>query len=235
MNAISSKNVALVKVILSRIVLTDPPAEDGAYFSDLAYLHSPLSYAAQNCNVEIVELLLNANTNASYISPAGLTTLLSAVQQCGQFPDDAEKIVQLLLKGGTNVNYALPKNFQESFDDDPQRDFHRGWIPGDTALDIAAKHGCFSIFQHLLAAGAQLTDRILYCATLGESTTLVKQISDYGVNPNHRGYKEYDALRVASCAGNLEIVELLLNRGAQIDFSQCEDEDEGSLSEHPLL
>lgn len=60
----------------------------------------------------------------------------------------------------------------------------------------------------------------LYIAALDKQVQVAKILLDYGADPNALSHGN-TALEMAACQGNMEILKLLLNKGATVDSDNC--------------
>lgn len=127
--AVSSRNIAIVKLLLERGALLDWPATRGVR-------RTPLQKAAEIGDISMVRYLLDqgADTNDAPAHLGGGTALqLAAI---GGFFG----LVEILIANGADVNGPKAN------------------VYGRSALEAAAEHGRFNIVQLLLDAGATSVD-----------------------------------------------------------------------------
>jgi ankyrin repeat protein len=162
----------------------------------------PLYIAAANNRVDMVKLLLdhhadiNARTWGTF--RRGDTALGCALWR-GYLP-----VVQLLLERGAELRYVYP--------------------PGQTMLGVAADYGTTEIARLLIRAGADVNAynqegwTPLHAAASGGFPALVALLLDSGArinSPNKR--TGATALNEAAFRGQVEVVRLLIRRGADIN------------------
>ncbi|GBL99074.1 Ankyrin-1 [Araneus ventricosus] len=196
------------------------------------YNHSPLYYAVRKNNVDVVRILIRKGT---LVVDEGRGEPLTSAVLYG-----FENIVKILLKKGRfNLNILL-KN-KETFlhlatrngfenivkillsHNNFQKAVNARTKKGITSLHLAALQGHINIIEILLQAGAKVG-----CKTSNNRTPLelaitrghlhvVKYFLDQNVQGvNDRNSKGYTLLHIAAGAGKLDIVEYLLNKGANI-------------------
>ncbi len=158
-----------------------------------------LMRAARNGQLERLQVLLNAGADANLANENGGTPLMYAVLG-GDF-----EIVDMLLRRGADLN-AKADN---------------GW----TATMIAAAKGYDHILKLLLARGADPNAPDVYQWTPlmragyeNRSSVVELLLQDDRVNINRRGENGFTALHLAATQGHVEIVRLLLARGADRDL-----------------
>jgi ankyrin repeat protein len=157
---------------------------------------SPLIYAVELGQTEIVRILLEHEADVNARGPWGRTALIEAAASC----DEHLEIVQLLLEHGADVNLA--DNY------------------GHTSLIEALMHGHKAIVQMLLAAGAAVNVRTpaytaLHCAACRGDAEMVQLLVAHGADVNAQATDGETALECARARGYREIVALLERAGAR--------------------
>ncbi|WP_163835263.1 ankyrin repeat domain-containing protein [Spartinivicinus ruber] len=160
--------------------------------------NTPLMLASGAGHPEIVNSLLKAGAHIeSYVQPQGYTPLMKAAAK-GEVA-----IVALLLSQGANID---AKAWDER-----------------TALMQAAKHNHGEVVRLLAENKADLEDEddekntALMIAAEANALDAAKTLLEAGVKPNHFGMrKTWHPLTLAAKEGHLEMVKLLLEKGADI-------------------
>lgn len=223
LEAINQKNIELVKLLLPKIKDINVKSSKGENFLDAAIYHNDAD--------ELVELLLKAGANPSYINSYGETLLHQAVEK------NNTKIVQLLLKHNIEINHqandgdtalheAVKDNNEELIkmllkaNADPYIKNKEGYTPwslgmtsnkiGTVKLFLALKHDInapinednYTILYHTVSSPYQKP----------EITALLLKA---GANPNIKDKRGYTPLiAVSDTATDLPILKLLLEAGA---------------------
>ncbi|MDX1561865.1 MAG: ankyrin repeat domain-containing protein, partial [Gammaproteobacteria bacterium] len=173
------------------------------------YELTPLNVAAVNGFAAAIELLLANGADANAVDPVGETMLMAAVAS-GELA-----AVDALIAAGAEI-------------DARDRDYEQ------TALMFAARAGHADIAQRLLDAGAAVDAR----TRVGDEPSWVLPNSrpgfSFGVGivrgglPADRGMRPFrnggmTPLLYAAREGHIDVIELLLDRGADIDGTEAND------------
>jgi len=182
---------ALVETILDSGVSVDAPVSDGSGMN-------ALMGAAAFGNDEVAQLLLDEGANVDATDSDGWTALMYA---CAATYSD---MVQLLLDNIADYTVA------ES-------------TLGITALHISVERGDEVSMEYLLAMGADPDvldyegwSPFMYATYLGDYDVVLLFIN-YDANVNSRGGYSATPLIIAAGEGYVEIIELLLYHGAQVN------------------
>ena len=178
-----------------------------------------LMTAARSGNVQAVELLLErgADVNAAE-HERGQTPLMWAVAQ--QHPDVASVLIEsdADLHARTKVWYQLENTAGNT---NPSGNFRMAH-GGSTPLLFAARNGDVETARVLVDAGADVNDvdasraSALVIATHSGHGQLGIQLLEQGADPNGAG-AGYTALHAAVLRGQVELVEALLDHGADLN------------------
>ncbi len=213
--AAANGNTAAIKLLIDKRAGVNAAAESGV---------TPLMEAARNGSVEAVRLLLanGADVNA-HETARGQTALMWAVSR--QHPD----IVKVLLENHANVQARTgTRPVMVMLDQGPRRvknsaeDARPMEMGGSTALMFAAQTGSVEAAKLLLAAGANANDTAgdgksaLVMAAFSANTAVAKVLLDAGADPNAAG-AGYTALHAAALRGDVELVTVLLAKGANAE------------------
>lgn len=189
--------------------------------------YSPLFFAIDAMDPEVIEIVLNAGADTSYVEPEYEMPMVSLAASLGE-PD----VVELLIDAGADVNA------KDKF--------------GGTAIEEAAYGGFREIVVLLAKAGARTEYKLHVAAGLGEMKQIQKLISkipadetsaidqatagwnrtplhfaaaagqveaaaalmEAGANPNAKTVDGRSVLHMAANSGNVKLVEQLLQSGA---------------------
>lgn len=202
---------------------------------------TPLFWAVMENNGDAVKILLMYNADCNIPTITGITPLdlariyrnqdmANLLIEAGAKEDHVEhnqekpeivvaadygktKSVDSLIKQGVNIN---AKNM-----------YH------DCALSVAAENGYVEIVILLLQAGAEVDIRDnynkspLYCAVSNDHYQVAKNLLTYGANPNFTVSKKvggFTPLIEAVRNSNVQMVELLINNGADVERQTYEGE-----------
>ncbi|HJD55859.1 MAG TPA: ankyrin repeat domain-containing protein [Rickettsia endosymbiont of Pyrocoelia pectoralis] len=202
-----------------------------------------LSVAVLKHNFKMFEMLLASGFKphavSSGLNPA--STPLIEASKCGQF-DMVRKIASILKKEELNyydkdirnsaVYYAIKNNHVNIFS---VLNIHQVDIDFEIAMGFAVISGNFNLFiQFFYDAPQNITNKILnegyllQCAASKKNLQIVKflleqdnvQINIEPVTANSNGIPiyHYSPLSIAASVGSIEIIEALLNKGADVNF-----------------
>ena len=200
--AIEAGNVEGVKAILK----TDPASintTNPARFNEL-----PIHAAARTGNLEIVRLLLDAETPVD-AGDSDNSTALDVAAMMGHGP-----LVAFFIENGADINH---------------RD-RNGACPISFAVNSAKE----DIARRLADAGADLSycngdgETLLHLSCSRRMPLFASYLLDHGIGVNVMSNHGITPLGSAALAGNAEIVKLLLDRGADVN-------PEGENARNPLL
>jgi len=178
----------------------------------------PLWLACENKNAEMARLLLKAGANPNNILMTGESILMTAAHY-----GNAE-IVQLLLDAGADVNHTEPVRQQSALMwaiGEGNTDAALLLVGADaevnakttfsfTPLMFAARKGNLTVAKALIQAGANPNSETTYMGT---------NLYQYpGVNDKNRNDPGYSVLQVAVHRGKADLVDLLLENGADPNY-----------------
>lgn len=194
--------------------------------SSWTVLHAAVWYAQPSS----AELLLVEGANI-HAEAAGLTPLgLLCVTPNGQLQDAHLRVFAILLKnradvlrgglGHTALHLAakaghinLVERILSSGADLSATNGH-----GQTALQCAADSGHAEMVSHLVLKGAILDPICLHTAVHSGRSHTVEMLTDMGIDVNCVGPDGFTPLLVAAATGRVEMVNRLLEHGADIQF-----------------
>ena len=170
----------------------------------------PLIEALEIGDIETVQLLLSAGAEVKSERDSHYTALHAILYyENGPESLDQENILQLvelLLEAGVDINSSLREDSKT----------HNTYY-GMTALEMAVCGGFLDIIKLLLSRGAEMTDATLFFATRSGTTQVVHFLLDAGANVNGKAKCGNTALKEAVRAKNVQMVEILLSRGAIVN------------------
>lgn len=160
---------------------------------------TPLMYAIHFNKVAAAKLLLEKGADVNAKASTGQTALFEAAAN-GQL-----EIVKLLLAKGATVNFTIHNNSE-------------GDDPGCTPLVLAAENGQLDVVKLLLEKDADVNVRCSY-NTIHECATPLIGACEVARDFERLGGGPLPGSRVATTKkhGYLEIVKLLLEKGAKVD------------------
>ena len=169
----------------------------GAYVDqrDDKYGSTALMFAVQKGDFKITKLLLENGANIDLTSNTHYNTVFNfAVQNINI------NILQLLLTKGLDINTKHNKC-------------------GSTALIFAIKQNNLQVVKYLLKLGADIDESVFDSAMINMNINIIYLLLDYGldINMRHTKYKS-TAIMFATQQNNIDLVELLLLRGADVSL-----------------
>jgi ankyrin repeat protein len=164
---------------------------------------SPLHEAADNGNLKIMDCLIKAGADMNVLDSDGDTPLFCAVAR------HKTKAVINLIENGADVNLCGCGS------------------KGRSPLHVAAQHCDLEIIDCLIKAGAHVNVRDskgatpLFRAVTEDKTEAVFHLVQCGadVNVRKRGFLKKSAIHVAEKHGNQEIMDCLIDAGANLNIS----------------
>jgi ankyrin repeat protein len=223
--AVESGNLELVRLLLDH--KADPNAHDA----------EPLIVAASTASYSIVKLLLDHGANVNKADLDGKTVIEHMVDN-REYDFD---IIELLLKHGANRMDALPAAAKSGDIDlaklllDSDVDINATRQFGPSALAEAAFAGDLDMVRLFLGYGANDRSGALLAAVKTSHLALVRLLICAGadVNAKHRFCSracDHSVLKEAAIQGNLEITRLLLDSGADVEFTEDTDDSMTQMS-----
>jgi ankyrin repeat protein len=224
LDAARQDDLATVRSLLAAGEQVDPFGPGDGY--------SPLQFAAQHGNIEMVRLLLEAGADSEYRDHNGDRALLWAADE-GQ-----AEAIRLLLDAGSPPNspddpYGRSPLMQAAASDSPAAvtllldagaNLHARDQSDLTPLHYAAWQGDAQIIELLLAAGANpnantdtLHETPLHYAA--NHPDMAAALIAGGIAPDARNHDGRTALHIAAYAGTVESVRVLLDGYARPDIA----------------
>jgi len=215
------------------------------------YGWTPLLTAVNNRNYRVAQFLIEQGANVNLANKGGWTPLYLAVDnrniEGGDYPVpkadlDHLQLIELLLQKGANPNLKVKDNTltrtiftMQWFFEDGATPFVRASQSSDTALmSLLLKHGADPKVttaggdSALTAAGGiGWVDGVTYERSPKENVEAVRMLLDLGLDPNHGNNEGRTPLMGAALKGRVEVIELLVQRGARLDAR-----DRGSRDTH---
>jgi uncharacterized protein len=215
------------------------------------YGWTPLLTAVNNRNYQVAQFLIEQGADVNLANKGGWTPLYLAVDnrniEGGDYPVpkadlDHLQLIELLLQKGANPNLKVKDNTltrtiftMQWFFEDGATPFVRAAQSSDTALmSLLLKHGAdpknvtAGGDNALTAAGGiGWVDGVTYERSAKENVEAVRMLLDLGLDPNHANNEGRTALMGAALKGRVEVIELLVQRGARLDAR-----DRGSRDTH---
>ena len=215
------------------------------------YGWTPLLTAVNNRNYQVAQFLIEQGADVNLANKGGWTPLYLAVDnrniEGGDYPVpkadlDHLQLIELLLQKGASPNLKVKDNTltrtiftMQWFFEDGATPFVRAAQSSDTALmSLLLKHGADPKIvtaggdNALTAAGGiGWVDGVTYERSAKENVEAVRMLLDLGLDPNHANNEGRTALMGAALKGRVEVIELLVQRGARLDAR-----DRGSRDTH---
>ena len=215
------------------------------------YGWTPLLTAVNNRNYQLGKFLVEQGADVNLPNKGGWTPLYLATDnrniEGGDYPVpkadlDHLELIELLLQKGANPNLKVKDNTltrtiftMQWFFEDGATPFVRAAQSSDTALmSLLLKHGADPKVvtaggDNALTAsgGIGWVDGVTYERSAKENVEAVRMLLDLGLDPNHANNEGRTALMGAALKGRVEVIELLVQRGARLDAR-----DRGSRDTH---
>nr|WP_284703690.1 ankyrin repeat domain-containing protein [Clostridium swellfunianum] len=180
--------------------------------------YTPLDCAIANGNKEICELLIK---NGAKVDSGNIALAITK---------GYKEICGILIKAGakpstTTLNYAIRSKDMKLFD----YLLKNGAIPDKETLEEVVRLGNIEIFERTLPMVKDLhvdyLGRLLHYAVSSNNEIMCKCLIAKGANVNYEGANIFSSiLSTASSSGNLDIVKMLIDAGANIEgFSNGSD------------
>jgi ankyrin repeat protein len=206
------------------------------------YGWTPLLTAVNNRNYKLATYLVEHGADVNIANMGGWTPLYLATDnrniEGGDYPvpepdSDQMEFIELLLDKGADVNAQIEENTLQ------RTIFTNQWFleAGATAFVRAAQSSDVELMKLLLAHGADpklrtdhgdtaLTasagigwvDGVVFERSPEENVEAVRLLLDLGVDPNAQNNDGRTALMGAAHKGNVEVIQLLVDRGARLDI-----------------
>jgi len=168
------------------------------------YDDTPLTLAISKGHTEIVKLLLEYGADADYRTSEYDDTPLMLAARKGY-----TEIIKLLLEYGADINESKLLN------------------SGKSALIVAADYGFTDIVEILLENGAD--PNVLDAEKSSCSVSIGVRVLISPDRTHERAINGWSALMYAAWAGDAEMVELLINAGADVNIRAKHSKDETAL------
>lgn len=209
--AVSNRDVRMLSQLLLAGAKVNPPE------SEKSDAMPPLVLATFKRCSRTVDILLTAGAPVDLTDLTGVTALHAAVS------NNDIKIIERLLQAEADVKLQV---------EDPGLactyfNLSNAIGPGDMAIDIAARKGCIESCQLLLEKSAAISKRTLCYATEKYNPDLVRYLLDQGAHVGSSTFDGLDPLKWAVHHGDLELVQLLLGRGADVNNENRTKKDSG--------
>uniref|UniRef100_G1RQD4 Ankyrin-1 n=1 Tax=Nomascus leucogenys TaxID=61853 RepID=G1RQD4_NOMLE len=157
--------------------------------------NTALHIAALAGQDEVVRELVNYGANVNAQSQKGFTPLYMAAQE------NHLEVVKFLLENGANQNVATEDGF--------------------TPLAVALQQGHENVVAHLINYGTKGKVRLpaLHIAARNDDTRTAAVLLQNDPNPDVLSKTGFTPLHIAAHYENLNVAQLLLNRGASVNFT----------------
>ncbi|XP_059168430.1 serine/threonine-protein phosphatase 6 regulatory ankyrin repeat subunit B-like [Physella acuta] len=187
---------------------------------------TPLHESCKSGCFELVEILVKAKANVNLIDKNTKTALCYSVE------NGFVEIVRLLVDNGADVNYtSLTTPLHESCKDgcfelvkmlvQAGADVNKTDYPGDSPLCISTRRGKIDIVQFLVENGADVnigkSPPLFYACDEGYFE-ITKSLVEAGADVNLLNSDGESVLGKSVFKGHLDIVEFLLEKGANVNY-----------------
>jgi ankyrin repeat protein len=215
------------------------------------YAWTPLLTAVNNRNYRVAKLLIERGADVNRANKGGWTPLYLATDnrniEGGDYPVprpdmDHLEIIELLLQKGANPNARVKDNTltrtiftMQWFFEDGATPFVRAAQSSDTVvMTLLLKYGADPKIPTAngdtaltASAGIGWVDGVTYERSPASNLEAVRMLLDLGLDPNHANREGRTPLMGAALKGRSDVIELLVDRGAQLDLR-----DRGSRDTH---
>lgn len=205
------------------------------------YGWTPLLTAVNNRNYQLAAYLLENGANPNIANNGGWTPLYLATDnrniEGGDYPvpradKDHLQLIALLLEKGADPNAAVKENTltrtiftMQWFYEDGATPFIRAAQSSDTVLmALLLKYGADPLRKTAhgdtaltAAAGIGWVDGVTYERSERDNVETVRMLLDLGVDPNDANGEGRTALMGAALKGRNEVVQMLVDAGAELD------------------
>lgn len=227
-----------IAVIRGHLQVADCLLKHGADTSIKCYTrhqkgYTPLHIAAENCNHNIITLLVSNGANIDSVTRLGLTALHIAVEKGDIY------VIEHLLKSGANINLrCFTKGYTPlHLSVEKKRDrivelllIHKPNIDildksGKSILHLAVEKGYKQIVEHILKyfpdvniKSNRATIATAICSNTVTHTAILKRLLNYGFKVNPEDTSNWDLMCKAIEQEYGEIVEDLLKYGIDVNM-----------------
>ncbi|KAK7062941.1 hypothetical protein SK128_003697 [Halocaridina rubra] len=164
-----------------------------------------LLWACLQGAADLVHTLIDAGANVDCRDSAGFGTVHLAAE------NGSHEVIKVLIKCGAKVGGSAEWDYNQEV----------------TPLMLAARNGCLETLQALVKAGADINaglntgkDTALHNAVHAAKPECVQFLLEEGANPNPTLLYSETSLHIATYEGLLDIVDILLNAGADVKASR---------------
>ena len=172
--------------------------------------YTALQVASDKGHEECVRILLNSGADVNIQTDTNHETALHCAARNGHLT-----IVALLLENGADM--SIQSNREHQYGDE---DFYYG-----TAFEMASFYDHLDIVTLLLDKGANMEGEALVLAAKNDCTEIAALLLDRGIDVNQTDYDGNTALIQATWRNNFNLVEMLLERGANTDHANDSNYD----------
>src|SRR5262249_30188290 len=188
-DAARDRDVATIRTLLTRHADVNKPQGDGA---------TALHWAAHWDDGQLAEMLIRAGARPNTADEHGVTPLALACLNA------SSTMVKMLLAAGANPNTST--------------------VVGETPLMVAAHTGNVEVIRMLLDKGADLSavessagQPALMRAVAENHADVAKLLIERGAKATARSKNEFTPLLFAAQQGNIEIAQMLVTAGADVN------------------